>query len=515
MTTLRPGLARPGLAQRQAPTLAMTPRMQQAVRLLQFTGQELAAYLGEAIESNPLLRLAGDGGERAALPAPLSTEGIGTDALLARPDARLTGTDRPLDTDYGNLYAGEGGGRGGASAGYDDDAYPGIDQTLADLPSLADHLSEQAALAFRDPRDRLAAEHLIGALDGAGWLTEAPEAIAGQLGLEPERMARVLEICRGFEPTGVFARDLADCLALQLAERNRLDPAMQRLLDNLPLVARREVAMLARLCGVDAEDVVDMIGEIRALDPKPGARFRDDPVPTRIPDVIVRAAPPPRPGEAARRHGEPPAEWIVELNEAVLPRLLIDRRYRMAVSHGAEARPYLRRCLEEARWLIRALDRRATTLLAVSGAIARRQDAFLRHGLSHLRPMVLRDIAADTGLHESTVSRVVAGKTIETPRGLFAMKALFTQGLAAGPRGSPDGGVVVSAEAVRLRIRALIEAEGGSAPLSDDRIAAILAAEGVAIARRTVAKYREAMGIPSSSQRRREAALAPVRAARG
>jgi RNA polymerase sigma-54 factor len=385
---------------------------------------------------------------------------------------------------------------------------PGPDQTIPDLPTLADHLSEQAALAFADPRDRLVADHLIGAVDGCGWLAEPAEAIGERLGCPPARLERVLATCRAFDPPGVFARNLADCLALQLAERDRLDPAMRRMLDHLDLVARRDVAALSRLCGVDAEDVIDMVAEIRRLDPKPGAHFAVETAPTRIPEVIVRSAPP------DPEQPDAPQGWVVDLNDAALPRLLIDRRYRAEIAAGAPAgsaaRVYLRRCLDDARWLIRALDRRATTLLAVSTAIVQRQDAFLRRGIGHLRPMVLREVATDTGLHESTVSRVVSGKTIETPRGLFAMKSLFTQGLAAASAGA----VVTSAEAVRHRIRSLIEGEDDAAPLSDDRIAALLKDEGIAIARRTVAKYREAMGIPGSGQRRLDAVMMPARLAR-
>jgi RNA polymerase sigma-54 factor len=292
-----------------------------------------------------------------------------------------------------------------------------------------------------------------------------------------------------FEPTGIFARDLAECLAIQLKERDRYDPAMQALVENLSLLACRDIPALLRLCRVDAADLAEMAAEIRALDPKPGLQFDGAIAQPVVPDVFVRAQ---------------GANWIVELNSDSLPRVLINTRYYAEVSASARnkvAKDYLTEKYQSANWLVKALHQRATTILKVSREIIRQQDAFLRHGVQYLKPLVLRDIAQAIGMHESTVSRVTTNKYMLTPRGIYELKYFFTSSIAAS-----SGGDALSAESVRFRIKSLIEAEANDV-LSDDRIVDMLMKEGVDIARRTVAKYREAMNIPSSVQRRRERAL--------
>ena len=274
-----------------------------------------------------------------------------------------------------------------------------------------------------------------------------------------------------------------------MKERNRYDPAMQALVENLPLLASRDVPNLIKLCRVDAADLAEMAAEIRALDPKPGLRFDGAIAQPIVPDVFVRPQ---------------GAGWLVELNSETLPRVLINTRYYAEVSASARhkgAKDYLSERYQSANWLVKALHQRATTILKVSREIVRQQDGFLRRGVQHLRPLVLRDIAQAIGMHESTVSRVTTNKYLLTPRGIFELKYFFTSSIAAS-----TGGDALSAETVRFRIKALIEAETSDV-LSDDRIVDILMRDGVDIARRTVAKYREAMNIPSSVQRRREKAL--------
>jgi RNA polymerase sigma-54 factor len=289
----------------------------------------------------------------------------------------------------------------------------------------------------------------------------------------------------------VFARDLAECLALQLRDRNRLDPAMQKLLDNLPLLAARNAAALMRVCGVDAEDLAEMVAEIKALDPRPGHAFDPPLAQPVIPDIVMRAQ---------------QGEWIVELNSETLPRVLVNNRYYARISRAARSkteREYLTDRLQAANWLVKSLHQRATTILKVAAEIVRQQDGFFRHGVQALRPLILRDIADAIGMHESTVSRVTTNKYMATPRGLFELKYFFTSSIAAS-----RGGESHSAEAVRFRIRGLIDAEPSDDTLSDEKIVELLQKDGVDIARRTVAKYREAMRIPSSVQRRREKMLA-------
>jgi RNA polymerase sigma-54 factor len=293
------------------------------------------------------------------------------------------------------------------------------------------------------------------------------------------------------DPPGVFARNLPECLALQLRDCNRLDPAMQALLDNLPLLAARNFAALTRLCGVDAEDLAEMVAEIKSLDPRPGFAFDPPLAQPVVPDIIMRA--------------QPDGSWAVELNAETLPRVLVNNRYYARVNRSALSkteRDYLIDRLQAANWLVKSLHQRAITILKVASEIVRQQDGFFRHGVPALRPLILRDIADAIGMHESTVSRVTTNKYIATPRGLFELKYFFTSAIAAS-----RGGDAHSAEAVRFRIRSLIDGEPSEGTLSDERIVELLQEAGVDIARRTVAKYREAMRIPSSVQRRREKML--------
>jgi RNA polymerase sigma-54 factor len=293
-----------------------------------------------------------------------------------------------------------------------------------------------------------------------------------------------------FDPPGLFARDLKECLAAQLEDKNRLDPAMATLLDNLELLARRDMRGLMSRCGVDAEDLADMITEIRALDPKPGASFDAEPVRAIIPDLLMRAAP----GET----------WIIELNPDTMPRVLVNEGFhaRIAPKANKADRVFLADHLASANWLVRSLQQRAQTILKVAAEIMRLQDGFLRQGVAYLRPLILRDIATAVEMHESTVSRVTSNKYIATPRGIFELKYFFTTSI-----GATDGGESHSSEAVRHRIRQLIGAEPPDGILSDDQIVTVLRREGVDIARRTVAKYREAMHIPNSVGRRRVKAV--------
>ena len=310
------------------------------------------------------------------------------------------------------------------------------------------------------------------------------------MNLPLDRIEQVRQVMMRFDPAGLFARDLKECLAAQLLDRNRLDPAMQALLDNLEMLARRDMRGLLAICGVDSEDLADMITELRALDPKPAASFDSVPAQTIVPDLLMRPA--------------PDDTWIIELNPDTMPRVLVnDRLYaRVAPKAKKEDRVFLAERLASANWLVRSLQQRAQTILKVAAEIIRQQDAFLRHGVAHLRPLILRDIAEAVELHESTVSRVTSSKYIATPRGTFELKYFFTTAIHG-----TDGGDSHSAEAVRYRIRHMIDGEQANDILSDDAIVAALRKEGVDIARRTVAKYREALRIPNSVQRRREKAV--------
>ena len=480
---------------RQAQSLVMTPQLQQAIRLLQLSSVELAAYVEEQIAQNPLLERAepadaGPGEGLAGPAAPAEPAAGGADAALRDGDIAATAAD--LDADHADLWDGDAPvGAGalpwGGGGGFEGDG-PDLEATLSRSPSLREHLAQQINLEFADARDRMIAAHLTDLLDDAGYFVGDLAEAAAQLGCEAARVAAVFRRLQQFEPCGLFARSLAECLALQLRERNRLDPAMQALLDHLELLARRDFAALERICGVDRTDLLDMLAEIRRLDPKPALAFAGDPAPTVVPDVLMRP--------------HPDGGWQVELNPDALPRVLIDARYYARVRRGASCkseRDYIAEQYSAASWLVKALHQRATSVLKVASEIVRQQDGFFAHGIAHLRPLTLRDIATAIGMHESTVSRVTTGKSIATPRGLFEMKYFFTSAIQ-----SASGGEAHSAEAVRFRIKALIDQEPPGDVLSDDRIVEILRGSGIDIARRTVAKYREAMRIPSSVQRRKE-----------
>ncbi|MCQ8279465.1 RNA polymerase factor sigma-54 [Acetobacteraceae bacterium KSS8] len=492
----------PRLEFRQTQSLVMTPQLRQAIKLLQFSNLEVAAFVEEELERNPLLERDESidvPPERAALDQ--RTDPRTEELAPGGADEFLTGdtfaTQSPLDTDHADSFdapiyepSDSTGGPERTGSGIQASDAEGLDGTallVAHAPGLRDRLAEQLRLNIADPVDRLIGAHLIALLDGAGRVAVEDAAIGGALGVPEERVAAVRAQMMRFEPTGLFARDLRGCLAAQLAERNRLDPAMATLLDNLELLARRELKRLQALCGVDADDLADMIDEIRALDPKPGAGQDEEPPQPIVPDVLMRPA--------------PNGDWILELNPETMPRLLVSEALHARISLRAPKgdRQFLAEKLASANWLVRSLHQRAQTILKVASEVMRQQDGFLRHGVSHLRPLILRDIAEAVELHESTVSRVTANKYIATPRGLLELKYFFTTAINA-----TAGGETHSAEAVRHRIRSMVQAETAETILSDDAIVAALRKEGVDIARRTVAKYREALRIPSSVQRKRE-----------
>jgi RNA polymerase sigma-54 factor len=467
---------------RQTQALVMTPQLQQAIKLLQLSNLELSVYIETELEQNPLLER-DDRPAEAAAPEPQAPQPSVEDSERWHETAGAEGEGK-LD------FAGDPEAWRTPAAGPIGDDLPGLDQTLVRPETLRDHLLAQLSVEIHEPADRVIASHLIELVDEAGYVAGELDGVAEILGCDVARVEQTLMRLQRFDPPGIFARNLAECLALQLKERNRYDPAMQRLIENLPLLATRDAQQLMRICGVDAEDLALMIGEIKALDPKPGLIFDATTAEPVIPDIFLRTA--------------PDGGWAVELNSDTLPRVLVNNRYYTEVSSATkrrDERDYLAERYQSANWLVKALHQRATTILKVSREIVRQQDGFLRHGVQHLRPLVLRDIAHEISMHESTVSRVTSNKYIQTPRGLYELKYFFTTAIAAS-----DGTDALSAEAVRFRIKSLIDGEADEV-LSDDRIVAMLVKDGVDIARRTVAKYREAMHIPSSVQRRREKAL--------
>ena len=474
----------------------MTQQLQLAIKLLALTNVELEAYIGEELEKNPLLSTS-DGADTAEAPPAIevaidpSTRGL--DQLLGGGGEGSAVADAPLDIDYtGEAFhhdsAGDSADWGAAPSGGDGEETD-FDSFAAAEASLSEVLLTQASAAF-DGGALIIARHIIDLIDEAGYLGESVDDIADRLGVEATDVEAVLAVIHRFEPIGVGARTLAECLAIQAREADRHDPAMAALLANLDLVARGDIAGLVRVCGVDREDVADMIRELRRYEPKPGLRFGGDGASPVVADIFVR-------------RGDD-GEWLIELNQATLPRLLIDREYQSVLQAGADkaTNNFLNECVNSANWLLKALDQRARTIVKVSSELVKHQRGFFEHGVGQLKPLTLRTIADAIEMHESTVSRVTSNKYLQCERGLFELRYFFTSGI-----GSSDGGEASSALAVKDRIARLIAAESDDT-LSDDKLVDILQREGFDIARRTVAKYREALGLGSSVARRRARLLA-------
>ncbi|MBK8210220.1 MAG: RNA polymerase factor sigma-54 [Rhodospirillales bacterium] len=495
----------PRLDLRQTQSLVMTPQLQQAIKLLQFSSLELAAYVDSQLEQNPLLErddfadTPENGAESPAVePAANAADGeplfvdTAVDGSHTEDFLDLDFSDNLFDADHADgsfgssdpLGAGGWQGRGGSFEDYD----ASTDDIGCGAISLRDHLAGQLAMEINDPIDRIIGANLIDMLDQAGYLIGDIGQVAEALGCGIDRVEAVLARVQEFEPTGVFARSLAECLRLQLDERGWIDDAMLKLLQNLEAVGRRDWSALMRLCGVGGEQLQKMVAQIRALNPKPALVFDYVVAQPMIPDVLMRQ--------------QPGGGWIVELNSETLPRVLVNNRYHAQVCRNIsrrEEKQYVNECLQSANWLVKSLHQRATTILKVATEIIRQQQDFFVSGVESLKPMVLRDIAEAIGMHESTVSRVTSNKFMATPRGIFELKYFFTHAI-----GGSAGGDAHSAESVRWRIKKMIDAELSNAILSDDSLAEALQKQGIDVARRTVAKYREAMRIPSSVQRRRE-----------
>ncbi|MEO0392033.1 MAG: RNA polymerase factor sigma-54 [Pseudomonadota bacterium] len=508
-------------------SLVMTPQLQQAIKLLQLSAVELQDYVDQELEQNPLLergdpdratnqedanneRAGNEGGEQpkaedtkaTAADDTNSFEGESAPDLIDRQHDSET-FDAAFDSEYDNVWtngdaempqpsmpswegASTGSGSGGGNRMGDDELE--LEQRYSRPPDLREHLAAQIPLEITDATERLIANALLDTLNGSGYVEADLDELAEQLGCETDAVETVLAKLQRLDPAGIFARDLVDCLRLQLMDRNRFDPAMASLLDNLDLLAACEFNKLRKLCAVDEEDFAEMVAELKSLDPKPAASFDIPAAEAIVPDIFIRP--------------NPQGGWLVELNPDALPKVLVNQAYHAQVSSKVTDKAdkeYISEQFQSANWLVKSLHQRASTILKVSSELVRQQDGFFRHGVRALKPLVLRDIAEAVEMHESTISRVTTNKFLSCPRGIFELKYFFTAAIAGA-----DGEASHSAEAVKHRIKAMIDAEPPAKILSDDKIVALLREDGIDIARRTVAKYREAMKIPSSVQRRRE-----------
>lgn len=498
----------PRLDLRQSQTLVMTPQLQQAIKLLALSNLEIEAFVAQELERNPLLDVANDDGEVQAEDAKLRTEmPIATSDQVM--DGNGTAAADALDADYSAdtfhhdcvndapdgagdgftapdmAYSGESGG----SLTWNEDG-PDFDRFASPEIGLSDHLIAQARAALTGKP--LALVHaLIDQLEPTGYLGEDLRTFAERIGVTRVEAESALTQLQQFDPIGVGARSLSECLTLQAKDADRYDPAMASLLDNLDLLAKGALPQLRRICGVDEDDLRDMIAELRAYDPKPGLRFDSETTRTVVPDIFV---------------SESKGKWLVELNSATMPRVLVNQSYFAQISkngHDKATKSWLNECLSDANWLIRALDQRQRTIIKVASEIVKHQQSFFERGVAFLKPLTLRQVAETIEMHESTISRVTSNKYLACSRGVYELKFFFTSGVA-----SSEGGDAISASAVKAAIKTLIDKEDPRAILSDDTLVDMLKEQGFDLARRTVAKYREAIGLGSSVQRRRQKALA-------
>ena len=492
----------PRLDIRQSQSLVMTPQLQQAIKLLAASNLEIETFIADALEANPLLDTGGPAEvgepERIEIAAPSGEDAPSDQLMLAgggEGDAPLdlSSVDRDWDTGDGaapSMRDAEWGAAASAGLGEPGDA-PDWEQLRAADITLAEHLEGQIGALTNDPRTGFIARHIVGMLDDAGYLGISLEEVAEDLGVELFEAEAGLALVQSLDPSGVGARNLAECIAIQAREADRYDPCMAALISNLDLVARGEVERLKRLCRVDDEDFADMLRELRGYNPRPGLAFTSSDSSSVVPDILITA-------NAA-------GGWEIALNEDTLPKLIVNRGYFLELNAGAtsrESQSWLKEKLADAHWLIRALDQRQKTILKTAAEIVKQQDGFFRRGVAELRPLTLREVAEQIGMHESTVSRVTSNKYLACARGTFELKYFFTSGVA-----SADGEGASSA-AIKARIKALIDAETAKDILSDQQLAEMLQKEGFDLARRTVAKYREAIGLGSSAERRRAKKLA-------
>ena len=498
----------PRLDLRQTQSLVMTPQLQQAIKLLAASNLEIETFIAEAMEANPLLDTGGPAEpgepERIEIAPPPGEDAPADQLMLAgagEGDAPLdlASVDRDWDTGDGDARGARDAEWGAAATGGSGDLgdMPDWEQLRAAEVTLAEHLEGQVGALTSDPRTGFIARHIIGLLDDAGYLASALDEVAEDLGVELFEAEAGLTLVQSLDPSGVGARSLAECIAIQAREADRYDPCMAALISNLDLVARGEIDRLKRLCRVDDEDFTDMLRELRSYNPRPGLAFAPSGASTVVPDILITA--------------NAGGGWDIALNEETLPKLIVNRGYFLELSSGApdpSSQGWLKEKLADAHWLIRALDQRQKTILRTAAEIVKRQDGFFRRGVAELRPLTLREVAEQIGMHESTVSRVTSNKYLACARGTFELKYFFTSGV--GRIGEGAGGEGASSAAIKARIRALIDAETAKNILSDQQLAELLQKEGFDLARRTVAKYREAIGLGSSAERRRAKKLASV-----
>jgi RNA polymerase sigma-54 factor len=488
------------LVQKLGQQLVMTPQLRQAIKILQVSRAELEQLVDQELEENPVLEEDLDGrAEQEQVEEPPRTEerldnnGSESDEEWPEPAAQRETTNElepesglnAIDwNDYLTNYSNDWHASSATPADYDDEKRPSLESMLVRAQSLTEHLLWQLQMNPLDEAEQEVTALLIGNMDKDGYLQLPVEEIAFQSGRDFEVVERALHRIHELDPPGVGARDLRECLLLQLRSQGLEDSLAARVVrDHLGLLEGKRFDKIAKELDTTIDEVVAAASHIATLEPKPGRNFGEGDVRYITPDVFVHKV------------GD---EYVVTLNEEGLPRLRVSSYYRQVLggAGGTDAKKYIQDKMRAAAWLIKSIQQRQRTLFMVTTSIVKFQRDFLDRGIAHLKPLVLKDVALDIGMHESTVSRATANKYVHTAQGIFELKYFFTSSL------NKTDGDEVSAESVKERIRAIVVAEDARHPLSDQHIAEILAKENVDIARRTVAKYREIMGILPSSKRR-------------
>ncbi|QBH97812.1 RNA polymerase factor sigma-54 [Limnobaculum zhutongyuii] len=470
-----------GLQLKLSQQLTMTPQLQQAIRLLQLSTLELQQEIQIALESNPLLEQA-DNHDEIDSHEETEHEQLDTSEALQQSDIP---EDLPLDASWDEIYTA--GTPSGTHNDYGDDELP-VFQGETTL-TLQDHLMWQMDLTPFSDLDKAIATAIIDAVDNTGYLTVSLEDIADSLGqdeVELDEIEAVLKRIQRFDPVGVAARDLRECLLVQLSQLSSdtpyLNDARQIADHHLALLGSHDFRSLLKLTRISEEALKGAMQLIQSLDPRPGQSIHASESEYVIPDVLVRKV---------------QGKWVAELNTESIPRLQINQHYAsMANTHNASDNQYIRTNLQDARWLIKSLESRNDTLLRVTECIVERQEEFFELGAEYMKPMVLADIAQAVDMHESTISRVTTQKYLHSPRGIFELKYFFSSHV------NTDSGGEASSTAIRALVKKLISAENPGKPLSDSKIASMLTDQGIIVARRTVAKYRESLSIPPSNQRK-------------
>ena len=488
------------LQQKQSQSLVMTPQLAQSIKLLQYSHLELAEFVQDEIEKNPLLEMGNETSISAQETQPEKPEKEDIISGEMKLDAGENAKD--LDASFENVYdEGIAGAEkaasdskqsltsptSGSSSSSDTDNTEFL-ASIGETLSLAQHLNEQVSLNFSDMKDREIATHIAHGLTEDGYYQEDLHDLAMLNGVSVSQVENVLKRFQTLDPSGIGARNLRECLTIQLQEKDRFDPAMQKLLENLPLLAKREFEKLMKLCEVSREDFNDMIREIKALDPRPAAQYEPILSQNVVPDVLIRQ--------------KTDGSWSIDLNPETLPKVLVNHSYHAELTSAVkspEGKEFIAECMGNASWLTKSLDQRAQTILKVATEIVKQQDMFFAEGVEHLRPLNLKTVADAIKMHESTISRVTSNKFLMCDQGIFELKYFFSSSIT-----SSDGEEGYASQSVKHKIRQLVDLESPKKVLSDDQIVLKLQETGIEIARRTVAKYREAMRIPSSVQRRRE-----------